>query len=70
MDRTTLLGAVAANPGADAGELAEILDVDVDAIEEHLERAEADGDVMEADDRHWVVQKGRYAYDEYDHPET
>jgi predicted ArsR family transcriptional regulator len=52
MDRTTLLDAVAANPGADAGELAEILDIDVDAIKGQLERAEADGDVMEADDRH------------------
>jgi predicted ArsR family transcriptional regulator len=57
MDRTTLLDAVAANPGADAGELAEILDIDVNAIEEQLERAEADDDIMETDDRHWVVRR-------------
>lgn len=33
-----------------------------------LEQAVAADEVVEMDDKHWIVRKGRFAFDRYDHP--
>lgn len=66
-----LLDLVAENPGFLAEELVEMVTVegfDADEAEGWLEDALEAGDVIEFDDKHWVVRKGRFAYDKYDHP--
>jgi len=64
---------VAENPALGAGELvAMATDESFDAadargwLQEALER----NDVLERDGKFWVVRKGEYAFDEFDHPES
>jgi len=66
-----LLELVAENPAQEAEELVEMASeegYDSDDAEEWLETALEAEDVIEFDGKHWVVRKGRFAYDEYDHP--
>jgi len=66
-----MLELVAENPALEAEELIEKATdegyVAGDA-EEWLESGLESEDVIEFDGKHWVVRKGKFAYDEYDHP--
>lgn len=67
----TLLEIVAENPASTADEIAELAverGVDENAARDLLATAVANGDVMEADAKHWIVRKGKFAFHEYDHP--
>jgi len=68
-----MLELVAENPALEAEELVEMTTDEgfsaEDAVE-WLEAALAAEDVIEFDDKHWVVRKGKFAYDEYDHPSS
>ncbi len=62
---------VAENPALEAEELVEMATDEgyaADDAREWLEAALEAEDVIEFDGKHWVVRKGRFAYDEYDHP--
>lgn len=38
--------------------------------EELLDEAVKNEDVLEFDDRYWVMRKGKYSFDRFDHPES
>jgi hypothetical protein len=62
---------VAENPALEAGELVEMMEeegFDADDARQWLQEALGAHDVIEFGDKHWVVRKGKYAFDEYDHP--
>ena len=63
-----LLHVVAETPGATADEIAST--ATVDNAEGLLNQAEANNDIVCVNDRYWIVRKGEFAFDEYDHPET
>jgi len=68
-----LLELVAETPAQEAEELVETAtDEGFGAEETHewLQTALEAEDVIEFDGKHWVVRKGRFAYDEYDHPDS
>jgi len=65
-----LLELVAENPAQDAEELiAMATDEGYAAADagEWLEAALEAEDILEFDGKHWVVRKGKFAYDEYGH---
>jgi len=64
----SLLHIVAENPGATAGKITST--ATVDNTKELLDRAEASNDIVCVNDRYWVVRKGEFAFEEYDHPKT
>jgi hypothetical protein len=71
-DYETVLKIVAENPGVDTDEFQAIVseqEEDPDAAVELLERAVGSKDVVEAAGKYWIVRKGKYSYDSYDHPE-
>lgn len=63
-----LLHVIAENPGLTADELSP--KVTTTGVEELLQQAAANDDVVCVNDRYWVVRKGEFAFDTYDHPET
>ena len=68
MDRyRSVLHVVAEQPGATADEIG--LTATVDDTKELLQQATAEDDVVCVDDCYWIVRKGEFAYDTYDHPE-
>ena len=64
----SVLHVVAENPGATADEIAST--ATVDDPKALLQQAAAEDDVVCVDDRYWIVRKGEFAYDTYDHPEA
>ncbi len=62
-----LLPGIAENPGLTADELSPRVTT---GVEELLQQAAANDDVVCVNDRYWVVRKGEFAFDTYDHPET
>lgn len=63
---------VAENPGSgldDVSEYATDRGIDGEHARELLSDALDARDVIEADGKHWVVRKEKYAFDEYDHTE-
>lgn len=69
----TLLDIVADNPATTAERLTELAsehNITETDSRELLSRAINSGDVKRADGKHWIVRKARFAYHEYDHPET
>jgi len=63
-----LLHVIAENPGLTADELSP--KVTTAGVGELLQQAAANDDVVCVNDRYWVVRKGEFAFDTYDHPET
>lgn len=66
-----LLEIVAENPAATADGVADLAverGVDEGVARDVLETAVANGDVMQADEKYWIVRKGKYGFHEYDHP--
>jgi len=66
-----LLELVAQNPALEAEELVDSAveeGIDAEQAEEFLNHALAEEDVIEFGGKHWIVRKGRFAYEEYDHP--
>ncbi len=64
---------IAENPALEAKALVAMTTeegFDADDAREWLEDAEAVGDVIERNDKYWVVRKGEYAFGEYDHPKS
>ncbi|WP_394742919.1 hypothetical protein [Natronococcus roseus] len=72
-DYDQVLEVVAENPGAT---LEEILDLARDrgitstSIPDLVSTAVSNDDLLEFDDRHWVMRTGKYQFHQYDHPET
>lgn len=64
-----LLHTIAQNPGLTAEELAAESNTH-DEVEEPLARAVEANDVVEVNDRYWIVRKGEFAYEKYDHSVT
>lgn len=68
-----ILEVVAENPGATVEEITErtrdrgITDTDIPGL---LATASSNDDVLEFDDRYWVMRTGKYRFHRYDHPET
>ena len=63
---------VAEHPARTADELAELVDEkegDPEHVRDLLETALKQNRVLEADSKYWVMRTGKYAYDEYNHPE-
>lgn len=67
-----VLDIVAENPGITREEFLEAaVDRGISSDAEELLRQAIDReDVLEFDGRYWVMRKGRFAFTEYDHPET
>ncbi|NUB91117.1 hypothetical protein HT576_08795 [Haloterrigena sp. SYSU A121-1] len=68
-----ILEVVAANPGATIEEITELAadyDVANTDIPDILSEAVSNSDLLEFDDRYWVMRKGKYRFHRYDHPET
>ena len=67
-----VLEIVAENPGITLEEFVEVAaDQGISSgAEDFLSRAVEREDVLEFDGRYWVVRKDRFAFTEYDHPET
>ena len=63
----SLLHVIAENPGATADEIAAT--ATVNDSKELLQQAAAEDDVVCLNDHYWIVRKGEFAYDTYDHPE-
>jgi len=66
-----LLDLIADNPAQKEEELVEMATEEGYAANEArgwLQDALEEEDVIEFDGKHWIVRKGRFAYDEYDHP--
>jgi hypothetical protein len=66
-----LLELVAENPAQEAEELVDMATAEgytAEETREWLEEALEANDIIEFDDKHWVVRKGKFAYDEFDHP--
>lgn len=68
-----LMYIVAENPGATIEEITElaadrdVADMDIPDV---LSVAVSNDDLLEFDDRYWVMRKGKYRFNRYDHPET
>jgi len=66
-----MLELVAENPANEAEELVEMATdegFNADQVRCWLEDALAAEDVIKFDGKYWVVRKGKFAYDDYDHP--
>ncbi|MDG5821747.1 hypothetical protein [Natronococcus sp. A-GB7] len=72
-DYDRLLEVVAENPGAT---LEEIIDLARDHgiintdIPDLVSMAVSNDDLLEFDERYWVMRTGKYRFHRYDHPET
>lgn len=67
----TVLEVVAENPATSVDEIVEIArtrNVAEETATDLLEKALESGDVMEADQKHWIVRKREFGFHEYDHP--
>lgn len=68
-----VLDIVAENPGTTLKEIMElaadhgVIDTDIPDV---LSVAVSNDDLLEFDDRYWVMRKGKYRFHRYDHPET
>lgn len=68
-----VLDIVAENPGTTLEEITElavdrgVADTDIADV---LFEAVCNGDLVEFDDRYWVMRTGKYRFQRYDHPET
>lgn len=67
-DYRRLLHTIAESPGLTADEI--VSTATVDDPDKLLDRAKLEGDVVSFAGRYWIVRKGEFAFDEYDHPET
>jgi len=67
-DYRRVLHTIAENPGLTADEITST--ATVDESDKLLDRAESEGDVVCFAGRYWIVRKGEFAFEEYDHPET
>ncbi len=68
-----LLELVALNPAQEAGDLVEMATEEGFGAEEvrcWLEDALVNEEVIKFDKKHWVVRKGRFSYDKFDHPKS
>jgi len=65
-DYRSLLHVVAENPGATGDELDSI--TAINDTGELLDTAEEKRDIICVSERYWVVRKGEFAVEEYDHP--
>jgi len=66
-----LLELVAENPALEAEEFVEMATDEgfgADKAREWLEEALETEDVIEFDDKHWVVRKGKFTFGEFEHP--
>ncbi len=64
---------VAENPAHEAEELFAMATeegIDADDARSWLQDALDENDVLERDDKYWVVRAGEYAFSEFDHPES
>jgi hypothetical protein len=66
---TRLLHLIAENPGMTTDEIETSAD-DIPATDKFREAAIEAEDVVCCDGRHWIVRKGEFAFDEYDHTTT
>jgi len=65
-----MVALVTENPALDAEELVKLATeagLDVNDVHQLLEDAEAAGNIIERGGKYWVVQKGEFAFGEYDH---
>lgn len=70
MDYGTFLEIVADNPNSTADELTEIAlkyGITEREANEHLLSALDDGDIIEVDEKHWIVRKEQFAFSERDY---
>lgn len=66
-----VLHAVAENPGVTIDGITDTDRVDtVSNPVELLQQAVVNGDVICVNSQYWIVRKGKFAFHEYDHPET
>ncbi|UHQ98939.1 hypothetical protein HYG81_24585 (plasmid) [Natrinema zhouii] len=68
-----ILVLVAESPGTTLKEITDmaadhgVIDTDIPDV---LSEALRNDDLLEFDDRYWVMRKGKYGFHQYDHPET
>ncbi|WP_226005976.1 hypothetical protein [Natrinema salinisoli] len=68
-----ILEVVAENPGATVKEITDLAadhGIPDTNISDLLSEAVNNDDLLEFDDRYWVMRKGKYRFHRYDHPET
>jgi predicted transcriptional regulator len=64
--RREILDAVAENPGCSAQQLDDILS-EIDSLAEKLSELEHRNEVICVNDTYWIVRRGRYSFEDYDH---
>ncbi len=63
-----VLHTVAENPGLPVEDLQEVAPDDVNDVDDHVERALDQEDIIEMNGKHWIVRQGEFAFETYDHP--